>query len=70
METHKFKTSLKCNGCINTIKPGIEQIQGIQEWKVDLESPDKILEINSDSDITDQVLESVKKAGFQISRLS
>lgn len=70
MEKHTYKTSLKCNGCINTIKPGIEQIQGIQEWKVDLESADKILEISSEVDVTDQVLESVKKAGFQISRLS
>ncbi|MBK7213501.1 MAG: heavy-metal-associated domain-containing protein [Bacteroidales bacterium] len=70
MEKLTFKTSLKCNGCINTIKPGIEQIQGIQEWKVDLESADKILEINSEADVTEQVIESVKKAGFLISRLS
>lgn len=69
METLKFKTNLKCGGCVNAITTGLESISMIEKWSVDLENPDKVLEIKSSEDISDQVIESVKKAGFQISRL-
>ncbi len=69
MEKLLFKTSLKCNGCINAIRPGMESIAGIEQWKVDLESSDKVLEVESSGDVSERVLESVKKAGYEISRL-
>jgi len=69
METLRFKTSLKCGGCIRAITPGLESLNTIDTWNVDLESPDKTLEITATEDISDKVIESVKKAGYQISRL-
>ncbi len=69
METLRFKTSLKCGGCVRTITPGLESLTNIEKWSVDLENPDKILEVTAPADVADQVIESVKKAGFQISRL-
>ncbi len=69
METLRFKTSLKCGGCVRTITPGLESLANIEKWSVDLENPDKVLEVTAHADIADQVIESVKKAGFQISRL-
>ena len=69
MEKLLFKTSLKCNGCINAIRPGMDSRTGIEQWKVDLESSDKVLEVESSGDVSERVLESVKKAGYEISRL-
>jgi copper chaperone len=69
METMRFKTSLKCGGCVNAITPGLESLNIIDKWSVDLESPEKILEVESPEDITNEVIEAVKKAGYQISRL-
>jgi len=69
MEKLLFKTSLKCNGCIQAITPGIEAIQGIQSWKVDLGSGYKTLEVDATTDVSSQVIENVKKAGYEISRL-
>ncbi|NVO20296.1 MAG: heavy-metal-associated domain-containing protein [Bacteroidetes bacterium] len=69
MSKQLFKTSLKCGGCINAIRPGMESIPGITEWNVNLESPDRILEVDSEKDVSNQVLENVKKAGYEISRL-
>jgi copper chaperone len=69
MENLRFKTSLKCNGCVNAITPGMQSISSIESWKVDLENPDKLLEIEASSDVTEEVLTAVKKAGYQISRL-
>jgi len=69
MGTLRFKTSLKCGGCIRAITPGLESLNVIQKWSVDLENPDKVLEIEASEDISETVIASVKKAGYEISRL-
>ena len=69
MEILRFKTSLKCGGCVNSITPSLKSLNKIEKWSVDLESPDKVLEVVAAEDITDEVIESVKKAGYVISRL-
>ncbi len=69
METLRFKTSLKCGGCIRAITPGLESLNVINNWSVDLENPDKVLTVEAPDDISEVVIESVKKAGYQISRL-
>ncbi len=69
METLRFKTNLKCSGCVSNITAGLESFDAIEKWTVDLESPDKVLELEAAEDISDDVIESVKKAGYQISQL-
>ena len=69
METLKFKTSLKCSGCIKAITPGLNSMKTIEKWSVDLENPDKVLEVEASEDISELVIESVKKAGYLISQL-
>jgi len=68
MQTLKFKTTVKCEGCINAITPYMKTIQGIESWKVDLSSPDKILEVNvlngESKSITDAVISGLKEAGY------
>jgi copper chaperone CopZ len=67
MESLKFKTSLKCNGCINAIKPGLEKLEGIESWTVDLASPDKTLTVVAERSSTEDIINAVKKAGYHIS---
>jgi copper chaperone len=69
METLRFKTNLKCNGCIRAITPGLESLNLIEKWSVDLEIHDKVLLVEAAEDISEKVMDSVKKAGYQISRL-
>lgn len=69
METLRFKTSLKCGGCVSAITPGLESLNEIEKWSVDLESPDKVLKVEASEDISDKVMDSVKKTGYLISRL-
>lgn len=69
METLKFKTSLKCGGCINAIKPGLESLNLAGKYTVDLESPDKILQVEAPEEMAEKVMDSLKKAGYLISRL-
>jgi hypothetical protein len=44
-------------------------MNSIEKWSVDLESPDKVLAVEASEDISDQVIYSVTKAGYVISRL-
>jgi len=39
MKTLNFKTSLKCAGCVNAIKPSMDKINEIISWNVDLNNP-------------------------------
>jgi copper chaperone len=72
MKTLRFKSNLKCNGCVNAIKPGMESINDIKSWRVYLDVNDKIIEVETDGN-TDKVANSVQdvvtKAGYQIERL-
>jgi len=69
METLRFKTSLKCSGCVSAITPGLESLEEIEKWSVDLESPDKVLKVEASEDVSEKVMDSVKKTGYLISRL-
>jgi len=69
MKILRFKTSLKCGGCVNAITPGLNTLPEIEKWNVDLENPDKVLEVEASKDISQTIMDSVKKAGYQISQL-
>ena len=73
MKSIKFKTNLKCDGCINAIKPGMDAIKEIESWKVFLEAQDKTLEVDfEDSDeneLLSLIQDAVTKAGYNIEKL-
>lgn len=48
METRKFKTTAKCQGCVAKIKPFLNQIISEDQWAFDLSGTDKILTVQSD----------------------
>lgn len=73
MKKIRFKTSLKCNGCVEAIKPGMESINNIDSWRVFLDIQDKILEVDfetsSEEELTKEIIETVTKAGYSIEKL-
>jgi copper chaperone len=69
MTQFKYKTSIKCNGCIEKVGPELNATHGIEKWEVDLTHPDRILTVEFQSDSDEAILNSVRKAGFQISAL-
>lgn len=69
MKTIRFKTNIHCGGCIKSVTPFLNELDNVDTWKVDLENPDKILEVNLDDDNEASVMEAVKKAGFEIQKL-
>lgn len=69
MKVIKFKTSLKCGGCVNAISPHLKKINNIQSWEVDLADPNKVLivstETNSISELQMEIQDAFKTAGYK-----
>ena len=64
METLKFKTNIKCGGCIAAVTPHLNLLSGIKNWQVDTVNPDKILTIDSDGLSAREIIHKIQKAGY------
>ena len=73
MVTLRFKTNLKCKGCIQTIKPEMDSIPEIESWNVLLDIQDKVLEVDVknklDTDLIEKFKTVVTNAGYEIEQL-
>lgn len=70
MKTLKFKTNIKCTGCIAKVTPFLNDETGIEKWDVDILNPEKILSVETDSINSDKIIEAVEKAGFKAEETS
>ncbi|MBX2962094.1 MAG: heavy metal transport/detoxification protein [Cyclobacteriaceae bacterium] len=68
METIKFKTNIKCSGCIATVTPHLNEAIGEGKWEVDLNTPAKILTIAGETDVA-KAKEAVEKAGYNAEKI-
>lgn len=64
-EQYKFKTNINCGGCIASVKPHLDAVEGIGNWSVDTATADKVLTVEAEHMSADQVADVVKKAGFK-----
>ena len=68
MSTYFFKTNINCIGCATQIKPHMDKLEhhkDIQRWHVDLNSPEHLLEIETDKLSPEQVKHYVREPGFE-----
>ena len=68
METIKFKTNINCGGCLKSVTPHLNELDSIESWKVDIENPDKILQVELEGDENEGV-KAVIEAGFEIEKV-
>ncbi len=47
----KFKTTLKCAGCVAAVEPGLNQKLGEGNWSVDLNQAVKYLEVKDEVEL-------------------
>lgn len=55
--------NLKCNGCVNTVKKGILNLEGIDTVEVDLENS-KVTVPTDDKILLESVREKLSKMGY------
>ena len=64
METIKFKTTIKCSGCVAKVTPFLNDALGEDNWEVDYNNPSKILTVVGEND-PGRVVHAVEKAGYK-----
>ena len=64
METIKFKTNIKCDACVAKVTPYLDELEGVDQWSVDLKDPDRTLTVESRDGEASKVKEALKKAGY------
>lgn len=70
METVKFKTTIKCSGCVATVTPGLNEAAGANNWQVDLQSPDKVLTVKAtDKDVATEVIKKLQEVGYKAEKI-
>lgn len=63
MNTIKFKTSIKCGGCIASLSDALDQVAGKENWTVDLLDKDKVLTVKTELEST-RIIGVMKAKGF------
>lgn len=64
MTTFKFKTNINCGNCIRSVTPFLNELDGVEEWKVDTDNPDKVLTVESDANDASEILKAISESGF------
>jgi copper chaperone CopZ len=44
------------------IKPYMDALEGVKSWDVDLDSPEKVVEVKTDSATPEEIKEAIEKA--------
>lgn len=69
MNTLKFKTNIKCTGCISKASPLLNEKLGAGKWEVDIMTLKKTLTVTSDLD-EKEVIAIVNASGFTAETIS
>jgi copper chaperone CopZ len=70
METLKFKTNIKCSGCIATVTPFLNKTVGADNWQVDIQAPEKVLTVHAaDKGKETEVIQSLQEAGYKAEKI-
>lgn len=65
----QFKTNINCGGCVASVKPHLDNAEGVCYWEVDTTNKDKVLTVKSKGITEQEIIDTVKKAGFTIEPL-
>lgn len=64
MKQYRFRTNIKCGGCVAQITPYLDAQNEIRSWRVDTEDPFKVLTVETDHLSREMVETIVRNAGF------
>ena len=66
MHTIQFKTNIKCAGCINTVTPYLNALEGVESWNADVQDVNKILTVKTNERLeAKNIIQALEKAGYK-----
>ncbi len=64
MKTLKFKTNIKCPGCLSKVTPVLNDTDAISSWNVNILTPEKTLTVETETLKASEIIELIKQMGF------
>lgn len=73
MEKVTFKSNIKCAGCIEKVSPVLNAEPMVENWEVNILTPEKIVSIYTNETDTEKLIEVLEKAlasvGYKIEKV-
>lgn len=70
MHTLKFKTTIKCDACIQKVTPVLNGLNHVNKWEVDTSHPDKILSIETEEALNPkEVIMVLDQVGYHAEKI-
>ncbi len=69
MNTIKFKSNIKCGGCIAAINESMNEMVGENQWEVDLSSENRILTVKTENVTSEEISEKLKNLGYTAEKI-
>ena len=66
MNTVKVKTNLRCEACVQSIRPLFDAEPGLSRWDADVSTPDKLLTVEGDDVSAARVGELLARKGYAV----
>ncbi len=70
MKTIQVKTNIMCGSCIAKVTPVLNETFGENNWKVDLQSPRKVLTVSTQDENVNRVIKTVEKGGYKAEEIA
>jgi copper chaperone len=71
MEMIKFRTTIKCSGCVATVTPVLDEKVGKGNWQVDIQSPEKFLTITPGEPVNvAQLAKAIESVGYKLENVN
>jgi copper chaperone len=65
MKSLTFKTNINCSACVARVTPSLNELAGVNNWTVDINNSNKILEVKTDTLIESDIIQKLSTAGFK-----
>lgn len=69
MKTLTFKSNINCSGCLSKVSPILNKNDQITNWNVDLENPNKILTVETNSLEHADIRMILEEIGFSVNEV-
>jgi copper chaperone len=69
MQTYNFRTTVKCGGCVATVTPFLDKLQGLKKWSFDLADSQRILTAEVEGIQPAQIIDALGQAGYKAEQI-
>lgn len=71
MKSLTFKTTIKCAGCIEKVTPVLNALAGEENWKVDLQNPNRLLIVTAKDELqAGTIISGLQGVGYKAEEIA